>query len=720
MRPAKKISRFFFLYLSVFIISVTYSQSNDLGEIDSLNRFIQTHQANVNTAESLVELSEILYVSDIDTVMPLCQKAISIVDDIFNQNKPILVEEKNKLLGIKATALNNIGFVYNNKGNISKALEFFSTALKLRETINDKNGVAESLNNIGAIFRSQGKNDKALEYYQKCLVIAQEINDEYTIAQVLSNIGGVYNQIGDWNKALNFYNRSIIINEQTGNKKGIADLLNNIGTIYNNFDSTQKALEYYYGSLKIREEIDDKDGITISLFTIAQIEFDKNNNDQANKLALKSLELSKELGFPARVMNASGLLYKINLTQGNWKNALEMYELFIQMRDSISSEAIREDALKMQLQYEFDKKELETKANQEKKEAIANAEKKRQLLFFWLIVAIAFALTIIAVLIYQSLRVTKNQKRLIEIQKQKVETQKQLIEAKQTEIIDSISYAKYLQDAILPPQRILKQYLNDSFILYKPKDIVAGDFYWLETINSSENGLDDVDSIPAKNESELIFFAAADCTGHGVPGAMVSVVCSNALNRAVKEFGLIQPNLILNKVRELVIETFEKSDSEIKDGMDISLICLNLKSYELDFSGANNPIYIVNQKNIDKINESNTPNTSQTKENNNEKMISEIPADRMPVAAFEKMDSFTNHKYQLQKGDIIYLMSDGYKDQFGGAENKKFKSKQLKNLLINNSPFSMQYQKEQLENTLTNWMGNNEQVDDIMVVGIKV
>jgi serine phosphatase RsbU (regulator of sigma subunit) len=251
------------------------------------------------------------------------------------------------------------------------------------------------------------------------------------------------------------------------------------------------------------------------------------------------------------------------------------------------------------------------------------------------------------------------------------------------EIQDSIKYAKRIQNAILPPQRIVATYLPNSFILYKPKDIVAGDFYWLE-------------SIP---ETNTVFFAAADCTGHGVPGAMVSVICNNALNRSVREYGLRVPGQILDRTREIVISEFEKSDEEVKDGMDISLCCLNLNTNKLLWAGANNPLWIL-------------------RADSNE--TEEIKANKQPIGKYAEPKPFTTHEVQLNKGDTIYIFTDGFQDQFGGENGKKFKAAKLKALLPTLRNHNMDEQREILNKTLENWKGNLEQIDDVCFVGVKI
>lgn len=270
--------------------------------------------------------------------------------------------------------------------------------------------------------------------------------------------------------------------------------------------------------------------------------------------------------------------------------------------------------------------------------------------------------------------------RIIIEQKNVVVQQKHLVEEKNREILDSIEYALRIQTAILPPQKIVKHYLENSFILYKPKDIVAGDFYWMETFE------------------DLILFAACDCTGHGVPGAMVSVICHNALNRAVREFGLKQPSKILDKTAEIVIESFSKSEEEIKDGMDISLCAYNIKTKQLEWAGANNPLWLLQ----------------------NGELI-ETKADKQPIGMNDNFKPFTNHQFTLNIGDVIYLFTDGYADQFGGeAGKKKLTKKRFKEQVLSIQNLSMQEQGITLDKFIVDYRKEIEQIDDILVMGVKV
>lgn len=268
----------------------------------------------------------------------------------------------------------------------------------------------------------------------------------------------------------------------------------------------------------------------------------------------------------------------------------------------------------------------------------------------------------------------------VKMRTQELQYEKEIVEEKNREILDSIEYALRIQTAILPLSRIVKQYLINSFIFYRPKDIVSGDFYWMETTD------------------DLVLFAACDCTGHGVSGAMVSLVCHNALNRAVREFNLIEPASILNKTAEIVIENFAKSEEQINDGMDISLCAYNIKTKTLEWSGANNPLWLIQNG-----------------------ILIETKADKQPIGMDENNHPFTNHQFTLQAGDSIYIFSDGYADQFGGERGEtKLSRKRFKELILSIQNTDMPEQGNALEKFILDYRKDVEQIDDILVMGIRV
>jgi serine phosphatase RsbU (regulator of sigma subunit) len=284
--------------------------------------------------------------------------------------------------------------------------------------------------------------------------------------------------------------------------------------------------------------------------------------------------------------------------------------------------------------------------------------------------------------------------------KQVVE-QKEEIERKNRDINDSINYASRIQASILVAEETLHQFSDSYFILFKPKEAVSGDFYW------------------AERQQEKYYFTVSDCTGHGVPGAMVSLLGSEALNRCVHELKIEQPDQIMNKLTGLVEAHFEKSEG-LKDGMDLGLCCWNPKQQTLSFSGANNPVYIITEPSPELLEQERVRFWSTA--GDSDKGLLEIKGDPQPIGKFAQREPFTRYQLKLAKGDMVYLFSDGYPDQFGGPKGKKFMYKQFRNLFLNIQDKPMEEQKETLNQTIEDWMAQNdeEQIDDICVLGVKI
>jgi serine phosphatase RsbU (regulator of sigma subunit)/Tfp pilus assembly protein PilF len=620
-------------------------------------------------------------------------------------SRSLAIDEENGDKASISISLNNIGNIYKDQGHYDKAIEYHTRGLRIKEEIGDQHGISVSLNNIGLIYRNQGEYDKAIGYHTKALRINEERNHKQGIAQSLANLGVVYKDQKDFKKAIECHSKSLKIFEEIGFKQGIATTLNNLGVIYQYQFNYDQATDYYTRSLEISEEVGEKVGIARSLNNIGSTYVQQGSGEKALAYYKRSLAIAQEVGVATEIEIAAESLWKVYKKQGKFKNSLEMYELYIATRDSLESEANQKAVIRQEYKYNYEKKaaadsvvNAEAQKVQEAKLVAEQAEKKQlkseskrqklenenqQQQAYFLYGGLGLAL-LFGGFIFNRFRVTQKQKGIIETQKTEVEQQKEKVdeayeqlEEKNTEILDSINYAKRIQSAILPPDKLVKEYLQNSFILYKPKDIVAGDFYWMEPQNNS------------------ILFAAADCTGHGVPGAMVSVVCHNAMNRAVREFGLTDPGKILDKTREIVIQEFEKSEDEVKDGMDIALC--SLMGNTLHYAGAHNPLWIVR---------------------NGE--VLETKASKQPIGQFDDPQPYTTHSFELVKGDAFYIFSDGYVDQFGGERGKKFKPKALRELLLSIQNQPMDKQREQINKAFESWRGDLEQVDDVCMIGVKV
>lgn len=618
-------------------------------------------------------------------------------------------KEKLKLKMSLGTAINNLGYIYNKQGKIEKSLENYLKSLKIREEINHEEGIATSLLNIGSIYDRQGKYEKALEYYHESQEIFKSIENVNGVGMCLNNIGTVLEKQGKLDESLVYYTDALAIYEELGNEFGMGIILNNIGTIHEERGELKTALEFYMESLEIRQKIGQKHGLAVVMNNIGSIHMDLGNTRKSKEFLTKALKLSQESGHINQVEKSASNLYRFYKKQKNYNEALSMYELFVQMRDSVNNEKNYKASIELNAKYEYEKQRvadsivsmeaekvhltnlaLEEAKTQKKALELEAQKRQKWMLFVGLGLAILFGF-----LMLQRFRLAKKQKEVINEQKKLVEDQHFELEETHQKISDSIKYAERLQLAILPSKEDLKRNLGNSFVLFQPKDTVSGDFYWTQNIDGN------------------IYIATADCTGHGVPGAMVSVVCSNALNRSVKEFHLTKPSEILDKTRELVIETFSRSGDNVKDGMDISLIKKDQE--KITYAGAYSALWLV--RNTERL----TDEEKSCKNNliHDDYALIEYKGNKQPIGLFENMTPFDEVEISIEPGDTLYLSTDGYADQFGGPQGKKFNRKPFKNYLIEINSMDMMEQKEALYNRFNTWKGDLEQLDDVCIIGVR-
>ena len=601
--------------------------------------------------------------------------------DYYRRSAKISEELGNK--GKAGYCYHNISLVYLDQSDFPQALNYTLKELKIAQETGDKHALGSCYQVMGIIYKNQGDYEQSMGYYLKALKCGEETNNKDEVINAYTNIGTLYSRKKQYTQAMDHYKKALELNIETGNKKGLGDCYTNMGLIYGEQKDYAKTLEYCLKALKYFRALGDKQRIGACYTNLSGTYIKIKAIPLGIQYADSALQIGKEINDIDEEREAYGNLSEAYFQTGNYKEAYEDHIKFKALTDSIFNADNTKQLSDMKTNFEVEKKEAELQAKAEAQQVINKEEEKRQQFIIYAVAAVLLMVIIFSALLYKRFLLTNKQKEIIEIKSKETEEQKNLAEEKQKEIIDSITYAKRLQQAILPANAEIKKYLPDSFIYYRPKDIVAGDFYWMEHLDG------------------ITFIAAADSTGHGVPGAMVSVVCSNALNRAVKEFGLRNTGKILDKTRELVLETFEKSGEEIKDGMDISLLSIQYPAPgvepALQWSGANNALrYITNAT------------------------LKEIKADKQPIGKTDLPKPFTTHSLAFQKGDVFYLMTDGYPDQFGGDKGKKFKYKQLEKELLANSEKGLEEQKTILENLFNTWKGNLEQVDDVTIIGIKI
>jgi tetratricopeptide (TPR) repeat protein len=746
-----------FLLSTIFIIFSNHFLSQNK-TIDSLKLVLKNSKHDTTRCNVLNLLIEASFPKE--EWKTYNEEIMSIAEKNYNTSFPNKIIEKT-FAKYYADALNNAGYMYKSKSEIPKALEYYNKSLNIRLKINDKKGQAESYNNIGVIFDYQGDVNKTLEYYNKSLKLKEEIGDEKEIATTRNNIGLLYGIQGDITKAIEYFNKNLKMQAKINDLAGMALSYNNIGYVSDLQKDFTKALENYKISLKIYQDIGDKNSISRELnnigvlyfkqndfplalryylesleifeetknlqqkgnvlHNIGKIYFKQKNYKQALYYGTQALDIGQELGFPYNIMPAASLLNQIHKATGNPIKALEYYELYILMRDSINNTETRKSAIKSLLKYEYEKKTAadSIKVAEEKKVTAAQLKQEKTQRFA-LYGGLALVL-VFAGFMFNRFRITQKQKHIIELKEKETQLQKSIIEEKHKEITDSINYAERIQRSFLATKELLDENLSSPrggaeggggyFVFFKPKDVVSGDFYWSAKLSNGNFAL-----------------ATADSTGHGVPGAIMSLLNVTSLEKAIEHH--TNPAEILNHTRQTIIERLKKDGSEEggKDGMDCSLLVFDFVSpFEggaqrardvaaiLYIAAANNPVWIIRSVSTSAI----LSGVEGQVENKYE--LIEIKPDKMPVGKSERQnESFTLQTIELQKGDTIYTLTDGFPDQFGGDKGKKFMSKKLKELLLANVHLSITQQKELLDATFKNWLGNLEQVDDVTVIGIKI
>ena len=608
-----------------------------------------------------------------------------------------------------AQSLNNLGYLYEKMGNYSTALEYHQKSYGIRLSIHDNAGMGGSLINIGRIYDNYIEDRKsAIAYYRKSLPLAIMSNDKKLQAIALDNIGVAFRKIAQtevprlltkskdaaFDSALYYFRLSYYIRKKENDERGIAYTLNNLGEIKQIQENMDSARWFFEKSLQIRRKLNDKKDIAFSLTNLATTYFKQANYTQARVLADEAYQLSNQTGFPENIKRIAFLMHELALIKKDYKTSLERYKTFILMRDSIQNQENKKTLIQKQYQFEYESKVRSDSLLRAEENKVIHAQFKQERTQRYALWGGLVSVIFIAGLLWNRFRVTQKQKDIIEMKEAETQKQKVLIELKNSELLSSIEYAKRIQATILPSQKELSQHLPDSFVLYLPKDIVAGDFYWM--------------GVPTDAVSlDYLLIGAFDSTGHGVPGALVSIVCSKALEKSFHEYKLHQPAGILDKVSELVTTDFEKNNSEgdeVKDGMDASIVRLDLSKktnhYErsIRWAGANNSlIYIF-------------PDGT----------LHELKADKQPVGKTEIVKKFTQQDLTLPVGTMIFLYTDGYADQFGGKEGKKLTKKAFRELLKQCAFKSCEEQKAFLSGFYEEYKGKEEQIDDICIIGIRL
>jgi serine phosphatase RsbU (regulator of sigma subunit) len=622
----------------------------------------------------------------------------------------------------KAQNIRGIGYAYQN--DIPRAIEYFLKANDVAEKIAPTDILVDARNNIANMYISQGDSVNALKYFnlgmEAAVLYGNADREMFTRIQLTS----LEIDCGKLDEAfINLEKIKAQYNEITDLSFKAYYHIARCRYFYENefFDSSLVHAEI---ALAQYESLQDVIGMSTCNYYVGMNHLKMGHIEKALSHCQTSYNIADTSSLSIWQHQSCECLWLASVEKGDYKKALKYHVKMTELNEQTKNDERIRDITKLEMEVSFTKTRMQDSLNvaeenlrlKSEQDLAIQEEKSKNIILY---IGLGF-MGIIAILLFAGIR-SKKRDNLIILE------QKNTVEQKQHEIMDSISYAKRLQDAILPSASQIKQVLPDHFIFYVPKDIVSGDFYWLEsfavTSDSEEKKLAAPDFKADTNGAEtetITLLAAADCTGHGVPGAMVSVVCSNALRRSVKEFGLTKPGEILDKVSSIVVETFENDRNEVKDGMDAALIALRQKNGDttLEYSGANNPLWIV--RHASKLDDSTQTDSSVVIEETNQMAMIEIKADRQPVGRFADKKPFQTTSLKLEKGDVIYIFTDGFPDQFGGPKGKKFKYQTFKRLLLEHAHLAMQEQFQMLNNTLKQWQKEFEQTDDICVIGVRV
>ncbi len=619
-----------------------------------------------------------------------------------------------------ANSYNNIGNVYNIRGNYSQALYYFFESLKIQKQIGDVNSLTNSYNNIAMIYSAQGNYPESLKMHLAALKTAEETGNKSGIANAYNNIGNIYQNQGNYNEALKNYSLSLKLNTETGEKSRISTSFESIGANYQLMGKYALALENHLTALKIRKEMNDQAGLVSTYTHIGSgyyamgnyskaLEYDRlsvklaieigdkpdlattynkmgnvnmkqKNIKEAQAAYSKSLALAQELGNKVLIKDNYNGLSELYKEKGDYTKAFEYFQQHIVYRDSLVNEGNTKKTVQLQMQYDFDKKtaadsirNVEQKRLKDTEIALRTADLQRSRMQFWFVVVGLLIVAVALVLVVNRFRITSQQKKIIEHQND--------------QIVESINYSKQIQDALLPDMDEMKKRFPGLLIHNLPRDIVSGDFYWF------------------RQSGDYSLLACVDCTGHGVPGAFMSTLGSLLLDKIVST-GILNTSEILNRLNEEIIRILHQHvGGGIQDGMDLSVCLINHKEKSILFSGARNGVIVVRNGEAKRF-----------------------KADLLPVGGNYMKNgkllerNFKSQELPVQSGDWLYMYTDGFVEQTGGASpGSPMNYEQFEQQLICISTNEDQEIKtDKLKKALDEWRGDNERTDDVLIIGVRI
>lgn len=635
------------LLTSLGLISASFGQTATR-MTDSLRTLLKSSKNDTNRVIILNTLAAYLIIGD------------DYDSSLMVSNEALLLSERLGYQAGKASSLRKQGVARIQTGEYARALECLLQSLRINETLNNREEIFKLQNNIGNLYYSQGNYENALSWFMKAY--AHEKEDGLTNA----NIGNTYLSKNDFISARIYLKKALEIYSSKNDQNGVSDMLSNLGTIHEIKNELDSALKYYEQSLKIKIEIQDLQGQADIMGGIGDVKMKQKKYAEAIEYQNGSISIAMEIGYLVSAQESEKRLYELFEITRDTIQAYLHYKKHIFIRDQIYNELQIKQITKAEMNFDFAKKNAIEEAIHS--EEIKHQKTQRNIFIVGFAVILLFS-----TFLFRTFKKTQRQKRIIE-------EQKRIVEEHQKEVSDNLDYAAKLQRAMLPSQEYINQSFPENMVTFFPRDTVSGDFFY------------------NYRDERGIYFGVADATGHGISASLTASLINSLLNEIIVERKIESPEMILDALKLETIKGLNQigSNEERKDGADISLC--RIINMQLQCSCANNPIYIIRDKNL-----------------------IEIKGDKFPIGKHIVDLPFTLKTFDLQKGDLIFSFSDGLSDQFGGPKNKKLMSKNFKNWLVELSPLEMTQIKIELECRFNNWKGpEGHQTDDVTIFGVRV
>lgn len=668
-------------------------KQHDTLSVVRLIKFAQKNTPN-NPQEALVNLKKALRIAEGIHFAPGVAKAHVAIGYAFRSMSQYDSARHHYLVSIGMfrqlgrskdliTVYNNIGVIEKETGNFPTAIDYYIQSLNIATGLKDNRGTGRAYSNIGIVYRNMKNFEKALEYQLKALHYDSLSKDMNSMGKSFANVGNIYLDKKDSRTAVSYFERSLKIFRETDDKPSMAIISNNAAEAYASMGDFKKAAEYARQGLSLAEQVRDPMLRGHAMLMLGELSEQQGFYPVAEKNYKEALDIFVQVGNNTKMKETYYDLAQLYRKSGQYEKALDCYERYNSLKDSLFNSDFAHQISEMEQKYQSSQKQKEIEILKQN-ESIKDLQIKQKNITLYAAVALGLALLLFLIFVYRNLQRNRKINALLESQNGEILRQKAIIEEKNKDIIDSLNYAERLQGNILPPDNVIHALFPESFVFYKPKDIVSGDFYWVEPVGDE------------------IFIAAVDCTGHGVPGAIMSIVGYNLLHKILKEEKVtscarILDSLVINLVRYLRQDVAAERISN--DGMDVALCRINRRTGKAQYAGAFSPLVVIANG-----------------------ALTEYRPDKYSIGrhTYEAGYRFTENEFNIEPGSMLYMFSDGYADQFGGHKGKKFMRKNFYNLLQELAPLPAAHQKEKLSHVFHDWKQNITQVDDICVMGFRL